>query len=425
MNIIDIINKKRFNKELTSDEIKYIIDEYVKGNVEEYQMSAFLMAICINNMSDDETFYLTEAMLNSGEVIDLKEIGTTMVDKHSTGGVGDKTTMIVAPLVCACGMKIGKMSGRGLGFTGGTVDKLSSIPGFKMDFTKEEFINRVKDFGMCIATDNKDLVPADKKMYQLRDVTGTVDSIPLIASSIMSKKLASGCQKIVIDLKFGEGALINDMEDAEKLAKLMIKIGKHFDREVVCIISNMNDPLGNTIGNAIEVEEALLTLQGMGPEDLTKLCITIASYMVMLGKNIPMEDAMKLVTTKLMDKSAYEKFKEFIKYQGGDIDKLHISDNKIDVVSKDTGYIVDIDTLTLAKLVCDMGAGRKTIEDDIDYSVGIKLHKKVGDIVSVGDIIATAYYNKEIENIDSKIRKCFKFDSIKKDPNPLIYKIIK
>lgn len=425
MNIVDIINKKRFNNELTKDEINYTISEYVKGDVTDYQISALLMAICINGMTNDEVFYLTEAMLNSGDIIDLRDINGIIVDKHSTGGVGDKTTMVVAPLVASCGVSVAKMSGRGLGFTGGTADKLTSIPGFNMDFTTEEFINQVKEIGICLATDNKNLVPADKKMYALRDVTGMVDSIPLIASSIMSKKLASGCNKIVIDLKVGEGALMKNLDDATTLAKLMIEIGKYFNKEVLCVLSNMEDPLGNTIGNAIEVEEALTTLQGKGPEDLTKLCLSIASYMVMLGKNITLDESMKLVSSKLIDGSAYNKFKEVIEYQHGNLENLHISDNKIDILSKETGFIIDIDTYGLAKIVNELGAGRTKIEDEIDPSVGIRLYKKVGDIISEGTSIATVYYNKNVENIESKVRKCFKFDSIKKDENPLIYKIIK
>ncbi len=425
MNIVDIIDKKKNKGILTKEEIEFAISEYVKGNIEDYQISALLMAICINGMSDTETFYLTESMLNSGERLDLSSIDGIKVDKHSTGGVGDKTTLIVAPLVAACGVNVAKMSGRGLGFTGGTIDKLEAIPGFNVNLSTKKFIDQVKDIGLCICYGNNDLVPADKKIYAIRDVTATVDSIPLIASSIMSKKLASGCNKIVIDLKVGNGAFMKNIEEATKLAKLMISIGEYFNKEVVCILSNMNEPLGNAIGNSLEVKEAIDTLQGKGPEDLTKLCLYIASYMVLLSKNMVIDDAMKLVSSKFADGSAYNKFLEMVKYQHGDIDNIEISKNKIDVLAKETEFITEINTLKLGEIAGMLGAGRKVATDKIDPTVGLVIHKKVGDIVSQNMPIVTVYYNKSIENIEEQIYECFTFGKIKKDKEPLVHKIIK
>lgn len=425
MNIVDIIDKKKNRGILSKEEINYIIKEYVAGNVEDYQISALLMAICINKMTKEETFYLTEAMLNSGETIDLSSIDGIKVDKHSTGGVGDKTTLIIAPLVAACGVNVAKMSGKGLGFTGGTIDKLEAIPGFNVNISMEEFINQVKNIGLCVCYGSKNLVPADKKIYAIRDVTATVDSIPLIASSIMSKKLASGCNKIIIDLKVGNGAFMKNIDDATELARLMIDIGNYFGREVICILSNMNEPLGNAIGNSLEVKEAIDTLQGKGPEDLTKLCLYIASYMVLLSKNIVLDEAMELVSTKLLDGSAYKKFLEMINYQHGDIEKLEISQNKIDVLAKETGFITKIDTLKLGEISGMLGAGRKVASDIIDPSVGLVVHKKVGDVVSENTPIVTIYYNKKIEDVDKNILECFTFHKIKKDKDPLVYKIIK
>lgn len=425
MNIVDIIDKKKQSKILTKEEIKFVIDEYVKGNIEDYQISALLMAICINGMNNNEAFYLTEAMLNSGDVIDLRDIEGIKVDKHSTGGVGDKTTLIVAPLVAACGVNVAKMSGKGLGFTGGTIDKLESIPGFNVNISNVDFINQVKNIGLCICYGNKNLVPADKKIYAIRDVTATVDSIPLIASSIMSKKLASGCSKIVIDLKVGNGAFMKTVEEATKLAKLMIEIGEYFNREVFCILSNMNEPLGNAVGNALEVKEAIDTLQGKGPEDLTKLCLYISSYMVLLSKNIVIDEAMKLVSTKLADGSAYNKFLEMVKYQNGDINDIYISKNKMEIHSSEMGFITNIDTFKIGEIASNLGAGRKIATDIIDASVGLVIHKKVGDIVNTGTPLVTVYYNKTIENIEKEIYSCFTFGKIKKDKEPLVYKVIK
>ncbi len=424
MNIIDIINKKRNSQILTSEEIQFVIDSYLNNSIKDYQMSSLLMAICINGMTEEETINLTTSMLNSGKIIDLREIEGIKVDKHSTGGVGDKTTLIVIPLVASCGVKVVKMSGRGLGFTGGTIDKLEAIPGFKTKLSIREIIDQVNEIGICNAYGNNNLVPADKKIYALRDTTGTVDSIPLIASSIMSKKLASGVDKIVIDLKVGNGAFMKNLEDAKKLARLMIKIGKNHNKEVVCILSNMNQPLGNMIGNSLEVLEAMETLEGKGPTDITNLSLIIAAYMVSLGLNISVNDALEMVKQKLIDKSAYNKFLEFVNYQNGNINKLIVKSKKLEIKSTKSGFISKIDTEKLGYVVMELGAGRSNIYDDIDYSVGIKLHKKIGDTVNVQEKLITVYYNKEVENIHERIMNCFKIvDDVVEIPN-LIYGVI-
>ncbi|MBQ7140055.1 MAG: thymidine phosphorylase [Bacilli bacterium] len=425
MNIVDIILKKKNGEALSKEEIEYVINGFVNGDIEDYQISALLMAICIKGMTDTETFYLTEAMINSGEILDLSSIDGVKVDKHSTGGVGDKTTLIVLPLVAACGVNVAKMSGRGLGNTGGTIDKLESIKGFNVNLSNDEFINQVKNIGISLCSSNKNLAIADKKIYAIRDVTATVDSIPLIASSIMSKKLASGCNKIVIDVKVGNGAFMKTMEEATKLSKLLISIGNYFNREVMCVLSNMNEPLGNAVGNSLEVLEAIDTLKGNGPDDLTKLSLALASYMVFLSKNITIDEAMKMVSDKLIDGSAYKKFEEMVNVQQGDLNSIEISNNKIEVLSKETGFITSIDTNRIGELSKFLGAGREKVSDTIDHTVGMIIHKKVGDIVNVDMPLVTIYYNKEVYEIEKEVLKCFEFNTFKKDKEPLIYKIIK
>lgn len=425
MNIVEIILKKKNGEVLTKEEIEFAVNGFVNGNIEDYQISALLMTICIKGMNDTETFYLTEAMINSGQILDLSSINGIKVDKHSTGGVGDKTTLIVLPLVSACGVNVAKMSGRGLGNTGGTIDKLESIKNFKVNLSNDEFINQVKDIGISLCSSNKDLAIADKKIYAIRDVTGTVDSIPLIASSIMSKKIACGCNKIVIDVKVGNGAFMKTIEEASRLSKLLISIGNYFNREVMCVLSNMNEPLGNAVGNSLEVLEAIDTLKGNGPDDLTKLSLALASYMVFLSKNITIDEAMKLVSDKLIDGSAYKKFEEMVNAQQGDLKSIKISNNKMEILSKETGFITSIDTNRIGELSKLLGAGREKASDTIDHTVGMIIHKKVGDIVKVGMPLVTLYYNKEIEKIENEVLKCFKFNTFKKDKEPLIYKIIK
>lgn len=396
MNIIDIITKKRLGKILSNEEIGYVIDNYLNGNIKDYQVSSLLMAILLKGMTDKEIINLTTHMLNSGEKLDLSSLGN-VVDKHSTGGVGDKTTLILAPLVASCGVSVAKMSGRGLGHTGGTIDKLESIPGFNVTLSTEEFFKQVKEIGLAVVSQTANLVPADKKLYALRDVTGTVESLPLIASSIMSKKIASGAKKLVIDVKVGTGALIKNIKDATKLAKLMKTIGKSHNIEVICVITNMDIPLGRNIGNALEVEEAIHILQNKTKGNLYEVCIELASQMVRLGLNTTYEKAKEKVLENLNNGNAYNKFIEFIKYQGGDITKLPTCKNTYEVKAINSGYITNIDALSLGKLSMSLGAGREFLEDELDYGAGIILNKTVGDKVEIGDTLMTLYTNKKLD----------------------------
>lgn len=422
--MVEIINKKRLNESLSKEEINYVISEYTKGNVEDYQMSSWLMAICINNMSDDEIFFLTEAMLNSGEVIDLSGIDQIKVDKHSTGGIGDKTTIVLLPLVASTGVCVPKMSGRSLGYTGGTIDKLESIPGFKTNLDINDFVNQVNKIGVALASQTGNLVPADKKIYSLRDVTGTVESIPLIASSIMSKKLASSADKIVIDLKVGSGALMKTIEDATRLANVMVNIGKKYNRETVCVLTNMDEPLGNAIGNALEVVESIETLKGNGPKDLEQLVITLGTLMVSLGKNISEEEAEKEVTANLKNGLGYNKLIELINAQGGDLEGMKVSNKVYSLKSKKTGIINQIHSDKLGEEVRKLGGGRYTKEDVIDHSVGIILSKKVGDFVMENEELLKVYWNNLDVNIN-EIIDCFVIEDSSVEVKPLIYKIIK
>ena len=406
MNIIDIITKKKNKEELTEEEIKYVVNGFVSGDIKDYQMSALLMAIVINDMTDNEVIYLTKYMMLSGSMLDLSTL-SNVVDKHSTGGVGDKTTLIISPVVASLGCKVAKMSGRGLGYTGGTIDKLESIPGFNVNLSKEQFIKEIENVGMAITSQTEDIAVADKKIYALRDVTGTTESIPLIASSIMSKKIASGSKNLVLDIKVGEGALIKNITDARRLANLMIKIGHENDMRVICLLTNMNIPLGNNIGNSLEVLEALNILYYGYDNNLMRLCIELASYMVKLGLNISYEEARNMVVKAIKDKKAYNKLLEFIKYQGGDINSLPKSKYIYEIKSVSSGYL---------------GAGRKNKDDKIDYSAGVIINKNINDIVEVGDTIMTLYTNKEVPNID--INKLFIISNNKNDDNKLIYEVI-
>ena len=421
MNIIEIINKKRLKMCLSDEEIKYVIDEYMEGNIADYQMSSLLMAICINGMSDEEIFSLTKYMTLSGDRLDLSSLGN-VVDKHSTGGVGDKTTMIIGPIVASCGVKVAKMSGRGLGHTGGTIDKLESIPGFTSELSEEEFIRQVNNVGFVDVCQNNDLAPADKKIYALRDVTGTVESIPLIASSIMSKKIASGAHKLVIDVKVGCGALVKNIEDATKLAELMIKIGKFSNIEVVCVLTNMDIPLGNNIGNALEVEEVIDILKNNKQGNLRDLCIELASLMVSLGLGIDHDEALNRVLENLSNGKAYDKFLEFVKAQKGDITKLPQASNKIEIRSDKEGYLNNIDALKLGELSMSLGAGRANMKDKIDYTAGIILNKNIFDYVNIGDVLMTIYTNKDNYNIPDDI---FDISNTKNNDIKLIYKVMR
>ena len=397
MNVIEIINKKREKQILTKEELDFIFNGYLNGTVKDYQMSSLLMAICINGMCDNEIFDLVDIFIKSGDILDLSSIPGIKVDKHSTGGVGDKVTLIVGPIVASLGIPMPKMSGRGLGHTGGTIDKLESIPGFNVSLTDEEFINQVKEIGLAVTGQTKNLCPMDKVIYALRDVTGTVASIPLIAVSIMSKKIAGGADKILLDVKVGDGALMKNEMDAKNLADLMERIGRFYGREVVCEITDMNTPLGDNIGNALEVIEAMDVLKGkMG--HLRDLCIDEASIMISMAKNINIEEAKKMVIETLDSKKAYEKFLEFIKYQGGDINKIKVSDKTIDVKSSKEGILNKIRALNLGMLSVTLGAGRQNKEDIIDYGVGIVLKKHINDHVNIGDTLCTLYVNDS--NID-------------------------
>ncbi len=406
--IVDIINKKRLGKILSKEELKFFFEGYLNGKVTDYQMSSLLMAICINNMTDKEIFDLTDIFIKSGEVLDFSDIEGIKVDKHSTGGVGDKTTMIIAPIVSSLGVPVVKMSGRGLGFTGGTIDKLESIPGFRTDLNLDEIKKQVKEIGMVVTSQTANLAPMDKKIYALRDVTGTVESIPLIATSIMSKKIASGADKILIDIKVGTGALLKTEKEAEKLKKIMIQIGNFYNKEVRCLITNMDNPLGTSIGNSLEVLEARDILLGKEKNSLTDLCIELSSNMVSMAKNISITEAVQQVKKALSSKIAYQKFLEFIKCQGGDIEKIQISPKVVKIYSKKQGIIKKIDALKFGKLSVLLGAGRKNKEDKINPTVGIKLEKLVNDKVNIGDCLCKIYLDNEI-NLD-EVDQYFKIE---------------
>lgn len=424
MTIIEIIEKKKHKKELTREEIAFFINGYLDGTIKDYQASALLMAIWFNGMTDSETFDLTEIMLNSGSKIDLSKIKGIKVDKHSTGGVGDKTTLILAPLVASTGVNMAKMSGRGLGHTGGTIDKLEAIEGFNTSLTEDEFISNVNKIGVALTGQTGNIAPADKKLYALRDVTGTVDCLPLIASSIMSKKLASGADKIVIDLKLGNGALVNTTSDAERLGSLMVKIGAKFNKEVVCFVTNMNEPLGKNIGNGLEVMEAIDVLKGNGPDDLKELTIKLGTELVMMGKGIDKKEAEKEIKDNLKNGKAFDKFEEFVKMQGGNLEKIAVSPKIFSVKSSKEGFITGINTMKLGELARQIGAGRYSKEDKIDYGVGFILNKKVGDFVIENEELIRVYLNEKDASIGD-ILSCFEIGLDYKEKEPLIYKIIK
>lgn len=401
MRFVDIISKKRYGGVLTDEEIHYFISEYTKGNIPDYQVSALLMAICFNGMNVHEISKLTEEMMHSGDVISLKEIKGIKVDKHSTGGVGDKTSLVLGPLVASFGVPVAKMSGRGLGHTGGTLDKLESIPGFNISLTSEEFINQVNTVGCAIIGQTGNLVPADKKLYALRDVTATVESIPLIASSIMSKKLASGSDTILLDVKFGSGAFMKTLEDARKLARLMVQIGDKLGRDTRAILTNMDQPLGHAVGNSLEVKEAVATLHGHGPSDFNELCRNAAAIMLEQAHVVKhYKDAFPLIDENIKNGKAFNKFKEMVTAQGGDasylddVSKFPMAKNIIVVKANSSGNIKHIDSLAIGVSAMKLGAGRATKDDVIDMSAGIVLSKKVGETVKIGDVLATLYTNK-------------------------------
>lgn len=432
MRMIDIIEHKRDGKILTNEEINFFITNYVDGKIPDYQVSALLMAILFRGMSDEEIFNLTNDMLHSGDIIDLSKIKGVKVDKHSTGGVGDKTSLVLGPLVASCGAKLAKMSGRGLGHTGGTLDKMESIPGMQINISEENFISQVNKIGMAIVGQTGHLVPADKKLYALRDVTGTVDSLPLIASSIMSKKLASGSDSILLDVKVGSGAFMKTLEMGEELAKTMVSIGKYFKKDTRAILTDMDEPLGLAVGNNLEVIEAINTLKGNGPKDLTELCIKAGAIMLLQAKICTsFEEGEKLLQSKIENGEAFKKFVEFVEAQGGDISyvlntsKFEKAKYEISINSNKSGYITKIDALEIGEFAMKLGAGREKIEDKIDYSAGIILSKKIGDFVNLGDELCKIYTNKEnYEEIIKEIKNSFIISENKPENRKIIYKVI-
>lgn len=424
MNMINIIEKKKNKERLTKEELAYAVMGYVNEQIPDYQMSSLLMAIVLNGMTQEEILDLTDIMIKSGDQLDLSSIEGVKVDKHSTGGIGDKTTIAVLPLVASAKVKCAKMSGRGLGFTGGTIDKLESIPGFQTKLEFSQFMKEVNTIGLALMSQTGNLCPADKKIYALRDVTATTESIPLIASSIMSKKIASGADKIVIDVKVGNGALMKTLEDAKLLAKTMIEIGKHYQKEVVCLLTNMEQPLGYTIGNRLEVEEAIALLKGeKSDSDFKKLVISLATYMVHLGRNIDINQAHEEVVKQLDTKAGFHKLLEFIEMQGGrNFSNEHLKAREI--YAPISGYIKKIYAEKLGTLVKEIGGGRENLQDQIDYEVGVVLNKKVGDFIQAGELLLTVYENKKIKK-EEEYLACFEITEEKVEPLPLIYEIIK
>lgn len=429
MRMYDIIKKKRDGFSLTKEEIDFFIKGYVDGTIPDYQASAFCMAVFYKGMTEEETANLTMAMANSGDTVDLSRFGALSADKHSTGGVGDKTTLIVAPICASLGCVMAKMSGRGLGHTGGTIDKLESIEGFNTALSPEEFFAQVEKIGIAVVGQTGNLTPADKKLYALRDVTATVDSMPLIASSIMSKKIAAGAKNIVLDVKCGSGAFMKTPEDAEYLATEMVKIGNMCHRKTAALITNMNRPLGNNIGNALEVIEAINVLKNNGPEDLTLVCLALATQIVSITKNISYDEAEILTKNALESGMAYNKFIEWINAQGATENALNFkkADFSYPVIAEADGYIVSSDTEKIGISAVILGAGREKKDDTIDFSAGIILNKKTGDKVGKGDVIATLYScNKaSFESAKNKFLDALEFSQKEPTKEPLMYKVVK
>ena len=435
MRIVDIIIKKKNNIPLTNEEIHFVIDGYVKGEIADYQISSLLMAICFNGLNTEEQVAFTKEMLESGEQVDLSSIDGICVDKHSTGGVGDKTTLVVGPLFAACGLKVAKMSGRGLGHTGGTLDKLESIPGFSINIESDDFYKQVREISLAVIGQTANITPADKKLYALRDVTGTIESIPLIASSIMSKKLASGANHIVLDVKVGAGAFMKDVESATKLAEAMVKIGKLANRETVATLTDMSQPLGCAVGNSLEVIEAIETLKGKGPEDFTNLCIELtAEILLIAGIAKDIEDAKSLAIKAMNDGSGLEKLRQMIICQGGDgnvVDDYSIFKEASEIVEltydgQNNLYVESINALEIGQAAMILGAGRLTKEDVIDHSVGIVINKKVGDTLNNGDLIATIYSNgKNTEECINRVLDAYLLTNEIIEKEPIVIKTVR
>ena len=434
MKIVDLIVKKREAKVLTKEEIEFFINAYTKNEIADYQAAALLMSILLNGMTVQETTDLTLAMAHSGDILDLSGIVDVAVDKHSTGGVGDKTTLVVGPIAAACGLPVGKMSGRGLGFSGGTLDKMESITGYRTDLTTEEFLNQLKYKKIVLAGQSADLAPADGKMYALRDVTGTVPSIPLIASSIMSKKIAAGAQKIVLDVKLGNGAFMENIEEARELAEIMVNIGKLAGRETVAILSDMNQPLGFAVGNALEVIEAIETLKGGGPADFVEHCYEIAVHMLMLGGVAESEhEAREKILRVISDGSAWQMFKDLVIAQGGDVKQIEDTSllpkaEYIETVKTSrAGYIAEVNARKIGELAVNLGAGREKKGDLVDHAVGVVVHTKVGDKVEKGDALFTIHVNEEhlIGFAKNEMLAAHKFSDTWVKPLPLFYGVVK
>ena len=426
MDILDIIAKKRDKGTLSRDEIHFFIKNYVDGSIKDYQASALLMAIYLNGMNNEEISILTDEMMHSGEVMNLDSIEGIKVDKHSTGGVGDKVSLILGPMIASAGAKLAKMSGRGLGHTGGTLDKLESIPGMRINLSKDEFIQQVKKIGISIIGQNSKLVPADKKIYALRDVTSTIGSIPLIASSVMSKKLASGSDAILLDVKYGSGAFMKDIDSAKELARTMVNIGKHLNKDVKAEVTPMDQPLGLAVGNNLEIKEVIATLKGNGPKDLFELCIDSGAIMLMQAKiTKTKEEGVKILQENVKNGKAFDKFVEFVSAQGGDVSyildpsKFEMAKNIVPIYSKKSGYINRIDAMTIGISSMRSGGGRETLDDVIDMSAGIVLNKKLGDEVRENELLCTIYTNKTENDYLPIIKNVY--NSFKIDEN-LIYK---
>lgn len=433
MRMYDLIKKKRDGKELTKEEIKFFVDGYVKDQIPDYQVSALMMAIYFQKMTNEETVNLTREMMHSGDVVDLSKIEGIKVDKHSTGGVGDKTTIALAPLVAACNAPVAKMSGRGLGHTGGTLDKLEAIPGFSISLEDEKFINNVNTHKVAVCGQTASIVPADKKLYALRDVSATVDNLSLIASSIMSKKLASGADAIVLDVKTGSGAFMKTQDDSFALAKAMVDIGNGMDRETIGVITDMDQPLGCAVGNSLEVIEAIETLKGNGPKDFTELCLTLGSYMLVLSKVAKdFDEARTMLQEAINSKKALEKLKVFIEAQGGnplvvdDYELFPKANLEVDVKATKSGFISKIDAEEIGIGALILGAGRETKESEIDLSAGLKLLKKVGEKVNEGDVIARLYLNDESKKDSAydRVLNAYEVSDVKPEERKLIYGIV-
>ena len=428
MRMYDLIEKKKLGEPLSDEEIRRLIEGYTEGTIPDYQMSAFLMAVCFQGMDIEEITEMTLAMARSGEMADLSGIHGTKVDKHSTGGVGDKTTLIAAPMAAACGIPIAKMSGRGLGFTGGTVDKLESIPGYRTALSREEFFRNVNEVGISLIGQSGELAVADKKIYALRDVTATVDSIPLIASSIMSKKIAAGADAILLDVKAGSGTFMKTEQQAIDLAGTMVAIGKQAHRRTIALITDMNQPLGNTAGNAIEVEEAIQTLQGNGPQDLTELCVRLAGNMLFLAGKGELEDCLEMARRSLKDGSAYEKFYRMVQRQGGDVSYLENPSlfpkaQEYAVTALQDGYLFSMQTEEIGAVAGLLGAGREKKGDAVDPAAGIRFLKKTGDAVKQGEPIALLYTNlpQKVREAQQRYQNAVVISQEKPKQTPLIY----